>query len=44
MSGGIDGKVKIWVFKDNGFELSKDLLGHDDWVRDVAWCNNIGLL
>lgn len=17
---------------------------HDDWVRDVAWCNNIGLL
>jgi protein transport protein SEC13 len=18
--------------------------GHEDWVRDVAWCNNIGLL
>ena len=17
---------------------------HDDWIRDVAWCNNIGLL
>ena len=35
--------MKIWTFRDNKFE-AKELIGHDDWVRDVAWCNNIGLL
>jgi WD40 repeat protein len=23
-------------------ELGQDSAGHEDWVRDVAWCNNIG--
>ena len=21
----------------------KESFAHEDWVRDVAWCNNIGL-
>lgn len=44
MSAGCDGKVKFWHFKDNKFEITKEILAHDDWVRDVAWCNNIGLM
>ncbi len=43
MSGGIDKKVKLWTFKDGKFN-DIDIGLHDDWVRDVAWCNNIGLL
>lgn len=43
MSGGIDGKVSLWTFK-NG-EFTRTPMGdHSDWVRDVAWCNNIGLV
>ena len=44
VSGGIDGKVKLWTFRDNKFDLQSELSSHDDWVRDVAWCNNIGLM
>jgi len=44
VTGACDGKVKIWSFKENKFELLKDIGVHDDWVRDVAWSNNIGLL
>jgi protein transport protein SEC13 len=44
VSGGIDNLVKIWVYKFNKFDLQQDLTGHNDWVRDVAWSNNIGLL
>lgn len=44
MTGGCDNKVKLWTFKDNKFELTKELGLHEDWVRDVAWCNNIGLM
>lgn len=44
VSGGIDGRVKFWVFKENKFVITKDLPAHEDWVRDVAWCNNIGLM
>jgi protein transport protein SEC13 len=36
--------IKYWVFKDGKFNLQQELGGHEDWVRDVAWCNNIGLL
>ncbi len=43
MSAGCDGKLKWWYFKDNKFVSTKEILAHDDWVRDVAWCNNIGL-
>jgi WD40 repeat protein len=45
VSGSIDGKIKLWVFKEHKFiQQGKDLGNHDDWVRDVAWCNNIGLI
>jgi protein transport protein SEC13 len=44
VTGGNDGKIKLWVFKDNKFELKQELGKHADWVRDVAWSNNIGLL
>jgi WD40 repeat protein len=43
VSGGCDKKVKQWTFKDGKF-TEAELTTHDDWVRDVAWCNNIGLL
>lgn len=43
MSAGIDKKVKLWTFRDGKFH-DQDIGLHDDWVRDVAWCNNIGLL
>ena len=44
VSGGCDGYVKFWAFKDNRFVEIHSILAHDDWVRDVAWCNNIGLM
>ena len=39
----------MWEFKDaeNGDrqEPTKTVIGsHNDWVRDVAWCSNIGLI
>lgn len=48
VTGGMDGKVKIW--KENqstgAFECSTNLgeIAHEDWVRDVAWCSNIGMM
>ena len=44
MSAGCDGKIKYWYFKDNKFNITKEILAHDDWVRDVSWSNNIGLM
>ena len=44
MSGGCDKQVKYWLFKDGKFNLQQEMSEHEDWVRDVAWCNNIGLL
>ena len=44
VTGGIDKLVKYWTFKDGGFVLQQELAGHEDWVRDVAWGNNIGVL
>jgi WD40 repeat protein len=44
VSGGSDHKVISWCFKDNKFEKMCEIGSHDDWVRDVAWCNNVGLL
>lgn len=43
MSGGLDNKVIIWQF-DNGEFKPTELGSHGDWVRDVSWCNNIGLV
>lgn len=44
VSAGCDGKVKFWYFKDNRFVITKEILAHEDWIRDVAWSNNIGLM
>jgi len=45
VSGGSDNSVKIWREIDNKWKnnAEKDLLQHNDWVRDVAWAPNIGL-
>ena len=48
ISGDMDGRVKIWQENEEGsreFELKSTLETDgesDNWVRDVAWCNNIG--
>lgn len=53
VSGGMDKSVKIW--KENPqnqkIEVTNELnmganvkQAHDDWVRDVAWASNIGLM
>jgi protein transport protein SEC13 len=47
----MDGKAKIWQENpttsqfDMVSELASDKANtHDDWVRDVAWCSNIGTM
>lgn len=46
VTGGMDGKVKIWIEKQNNpneFELAQEIGNeNDDWIRDVSWSNNIG--
>ena len=45
MSGGNDGIIKFWTFKDNKFVITTTIpKAHEDWIRDVAWSNNIGLM
>lgn len=42
VSGGCDNLVKIWREDQNGqWVLDQMLQGHTDWVRDVAWSQNI---
>jgi len=46
VTGGMDGKLKIWEEKEENsaeFRLVCEVGVHEDWVRDVSWCNNIGL-
>lgn len=41
-SGGCDNVVKIWREDQNGlWQLDQTLTGHNEWVRDVAWSQNI---
>lgn len=48
----MDNKAKIWQENPatNKFELKDDLKNvgngpaHEDWIRDVDWCNNIGVM
>ena len=47
----MDNKAKIWQENPatNKFQLQGELQNndgsaHEDWVRDVAWCNNIGVM
>lgn len=42
VSGGCDNVVKIWREEPNGqWVLDQTLQGHTDWVRDVAWSQNV---
>jgi len=42
VSGGCDENVKIWREDSNGsWTLEHTLTGHNEWVRDVAWSQNI---
>ena len=35
----------MWVLNDGEQEMVPITIGnHNDWVRDVAWCSNIGLM
>ena len=47
----MDGKAKIWQenVSTGNFDQVAELLTqknntHYDWVRDVAWCSNIGTM
>jgi len=44
-SGGCDGLVRIWGWRENTKTWAEEevLEGHSNWVRDVAWAPNIGL-
>ncbi len=45
VTGGNDNDVCLWEMKDGEEGAVKTLIGsHGDWVRDVAWCSNIGLM
>lgn len=46
VSGGCDNAVKIWSLDDRTGQWRVEgppLLGHSDWVRDVAWAPSLGL-
>ena len=37
--------MQLWVLKDGDEVPMQTRIGsHNDWVRDVAWCANIGLM
>jgi len=42
-SGGCDNVVKIWQQNNGEWKLESTLIGHTEWVRDVAWAPNVGL-
>ena len=45
VTGGNDNEVQLWELRDGDQEPIKTSIGsHTDWVRDVAWCPNIGLM
>ena len=45
VTGGNDNEVRLWEFKDGDENPQVTTIGnHSDWVRDVAWCSNIGLM
>lgn len=47
VSGGCDNLIKIWRYDEakNMWEVEENgiLEGHSDWVRDVAWAQNLGV-
>lgn len=45
VTGGNDNKVNMWTITECGNAPEQVTIGaHTDWVRDVAWCSNIGLM
>lgn len=45
-SCGCDNAVKVWQYSESQgqwLQQGSTLLGHSDWVRDVAWAPNLGL-
>lgn len=44
MTGGADKLVKLWEITDEGMVERGQLGEHADWVRDVAWSNNLGIM
>lgn len=45
-SGGCDNTIKVWNYDETAMRWVQDgppLLGHSDWVRDVAWAPNLGM-
>ncbi|KAG0557769.1 hypothetical protein KC19_11G156000 [Ceratodon purpureus] len=46
VSGGCDNTVKVWKFINNSWKMDcfPPLSKHVDWVRDVAWAPNLGLV
>ncbi|KAM0755575.1 WD40 repeat-like protein [Meredithblackwellia eburnea MCA 4105] len=48
VTGGCDGLVRVWGWKEDNKSWSADpvqhiLDGHSDWVRDVAWAPSVGV-
>jgi protein transport protein SEC13 len=46
VSGGCDNTVKVWKYINNSWKMDcfPPLSKHTDWVRDVAWAPNLGLV
>ncbi|XP_047334203.1 protein transport protein SEC13 homolog B-like [Impatiens glandulifera] len=47
VSGGCDNTVKVWKLTSSGLwkiDCFPALKMHDDWVRDVSWAPNLGLV
>jgi protein transport protein SEC13 len=46
VSGGCDNTVKVWKHINNSWKMDcfPPLSKHVDWVRDVAWAPNLGLV
>lgn len=44
VSCGNDHQVHVWEFRESDQAEQRAVGSHNDQVRDVAWCNNIGLL
>ena len=43
-TGDCDRTVLLWIYNEAGKKFNPELITtHEDWVRDVAFANNIGL-
>jgi WD40 repeat protein len=37
ISTGVDGIIKIWRYSEYKITIERELIGHNDVVRDIAW-------